>query len=106
MLVVAEFALAFILVNETLARQYYPNDDPTTKRHVTGVLDPQQTLSEIVGVVGDVHEMGLDVDVAPTFYFISSGPVMALLMRTRFGSHVLSRICPVHEKLRVQALSI
>ena len=24
----------------------------------------------------------------------------------RFGSHVLSRICPVHEKLRVQALSI
>jgi len=71
-----------ILINETLARQFYPNDDPTTKRLVTGVLDPQKTLSEIVGIVGDVHEMGLDVDVAPTFYFISSGPVMTLLMRT------------------------
>jgi predicted permease len=71
-----------VLINEALARLFFPDTDPTTKRLVTGVVDPQQTFDEIVGVVGDVREMGLDAGVVPTFYQIGTGPIMTLLVET------------------------
>jgi predicted permease len=68
-------------INETLARRFFPNEDPTSKRIVLGVLDPQPEMNQIVGVVGDVREMGLDEEAPPTLYFIgTSSP--ALLVRT------------------------
>jgi predicted permease len=70
------------LINEAFARQFFPNADPTTKHLILGVVDPVQTSWEIVGVVRDVREMGLDANVLPTLYFISTGPVMTLLVRT------------------------
>ena len=52
------------------------------KRLVLGVTDPKQTLNEIVGVVGDVRDMGLDQEAEPTLFGIASGPVMTLLVKT------------------------
>jgi putative ABC transport system permease protein len=70
------------LINETLARRFFPNQDATTKRLIIGVMDPHQDLVEIAGVVGDVREMGLDQEVEPTLYMIGTSPVMTLLLRT------------------------
>ena len=70
------------LINEALARQFFPDVDPTTRHLIGGVLDPVKTSWEIVGVVGDVREMGLDAGVMPAFYFVETGPVMTLLVRT------------------------
>ena len=46
-------------------------------------MDPKQVSSEIVGVVGDVRDLGLDQEVEPTFYSISTGPVMTVLIKTQ-----------------------
>jgi predicted permease len=70
------------LVNETLARRFFPHEDPPAHRLIMGVMDPHQDLIEIAGVVGDVRDMGLDDAVAPTLYVISSSPSMALLVKT------------------------
>ena len=71
-----------ILVNETLARRYFPDQDAVGKRLALGVMDPKQAFNEIVGVVGDVRDLGLDQEVEPTLYDVSTGPSMTLLVKT------------------------
>jgi len=70
------------LINETLARRFFPHEIPIAHRLIMGVMDPHQDLIEIAGVVGDVRDMGLDEAVPPTLYLISSSPGMTLLMKT------------------------
>jgi putative ABC transport system permease protein len=46
------------IINETMARQYFPNEDPIGKRiHIT---NGPQTWREIVGIVGDIKQYGVD----------------------------------------------
>jgi predicted permease len=71
-----------ILINETLARRFFGDRDPVGQRLIFGVMDPKQSSSEIVGVVGDVRDLGLDQEVEPTFYNLATGPVMTLLIKT------------------------
>ena len=71
-----------IVVNETLARLYFPGQDPVGKRLTLGVVDPKPALNEIVGVVGDVRDLGLDQEVEPTLYEVATGPSMTLLAKT------------------------
>jgi putative ABC transport system permease protein len=71
-----------ILINETLARRFFPEQDAIGKRLVLGVMDSKQTFDQIVGVVGDVRDMGLDQEVEPTFYDLATGPGMTLLVKT------------------------
>lgn len=56
-----------IIVNETLARKYWPNDDPVGKRmRFTGPLEENPWL-QVVGVVKDVkHELNLAI--TPDYY--------------------------------------
>ena len=54
------------MVNETLARRYWPNEDPIGKRLRTG-FDGKEFLP-IVGVVADVKEQGLDLPTHPEIY--------------------------------------
>jgi len=56
-----------ILINETLAKKYFPGEDPIGKKIGNGALDPK-SLREIVGVVADVREGALDDEVWPTEY--------------------------------------
>ena len=55
------------IVNETMARQYWPGVDAVGKRFRTGG-DAAPWIS-IVGVVGDVRQMGLDAPVKAEMYF-------------------------------------
>ena len=68
------------LINETLARRFFPREDPTAKRLMMSVMDPHPDPIEIAGVVGDVRDMGLDEAAPPTLYLISSSPHMTLLI--------------------------
>jgi putative ABC transport system permease protein len=54
-----------ILINEQMARRYWPESDPLGKRINLCTLDPKPCWSQIVGVVGNVHQFGLDK--APTY---------------------------------------
>jgi putative ABC transport system permease protein len=59
------------IINEALARRYFPNEDPIGQRisHIgsnQNVGDPEQY--EIVGVVGDVHHANLTKAATPEIY--------------------------------------
>jgi predicted permease len=56
-----------IVINETLARKYYPGEDPIGKKIGNGDLDPT-SIREIVGVIADVREGALDGNVWPAEY--------------------------------------
>ena len=47
------------VINETMARHYWPDQDPIGQRFTIGASDGE--LMTVVGVVGDVRQMGLDV---------------------------------------------
>ncbi|HEX8144503.1 MAG TPA: ABC transporter permease [Pyrinomonadaceae bacterium] len=57
-----------VIVNETLARQFFPGQDPVGKRFRQGGAEQDQPFMQIVGVVGDVKYEGLEAKVQPAFY--------------------------------------
>jgi putative ABC transport system permease protein len=57
------------LVNETMARQLWPNENPLGKRFRTGSDSAdEQGWRRVVGVVNDVRHYGLDRAAPPQFY--------------------------------------
>ena len=74
-----------VIVNDRMARHYWPNEDPIGHRVAAGGGD-KKTWASVVGVVSDVHQYGLDKEPADTMYFpvdqtgLTSGH---LLVRTR-----------------------
>jgi putative ABC transport system permease protein len=71
-----------IMVNETLARRFFSGEDPLGKRLL--VLDDKP--HEIVGVVGDARQWGLDRPADPEVYFsytqMAFGAGTTLVVRT------------------------
>jgi len=55
------------IVNDEMARQYFPNEDPLGKR-IRWVRNPTVEWITIIGVVGDVKHFGLDLPEQPGLY--------------------------------------
>ncbi len=78
-----------LIVNEALARQVFPNEDPIGKRVAPGfstvpVRDDESGMREIVGVVADVKHRSLQGATAPEIYFAQSQmPMSAMTVVTR-----------------------
>jgi predicted permease len=56
-----------VVINEALARKYFPGEDPIGQKFGNGALDPK-SIREIVGIVADVREPGLDEHIWPAEY--------------------------------------
>ena len=56
-----------VIINEALAKKYFPGEDPIGQKIGNGALDPK-SLREVVGVIADVREGALDADVWPAEY--------------------------------------
>jgi putative ABC transport system permease protein len=56
------------VINETLARQYFPNQNPIGKRIRQGGPQQANPFMQIVGVIGDVKYEGLDAKAQPAYY--------------------------------------
>jgi predicted permease len=56
------------LISESLARERWPNQDPVGHTIEFGNMDGDLRLLTIVGIVGDIHEYGLDAPPRPTVY--------------------------------------
>jgi putative ABC transport system permease protein len=104
-----------ILINETTARRIWPGEDPLGKRVKVGGLD--HSWLTVVGLVADVHHVGLDAapdmqvyiphaqwpfpDSDMTFVLRTEGPPTALASAARRAIHALdatqpfSRIMPL-----------
>jgi putative ABC transport system permease protein len=61
-------ARSVMVINETMARQYWPSDSPIGQRVTMKDWGPPLT-GEIVGVVSDVKTNGLDEAVGPMIYW-------------------------------------
>ena len=60
-----------IIISETFARQHFPNEDPLGKRIKPGIStyeDEDSTYREVIGVVGDVRNRGLNTEPRPAYY--------------------------------------
>ena len=58
-----------VIINQAMAKKYWPGEDAVRKRINFGDSDPQKIKwFMVVGVVGDIHHQGLDVDPKPEFY--------------------------------------
>jgi putative ABC transport system permease protein len=56
-----------VIINETAARRYWPNENPVGKRILSNF--EQDQWSTIIGVVGDVKHSGLDAETNPENYY-------------------------------------
>jgi predicted permease len=59
------------IINKTLARQYFPGEDPIGKKIGDTDLTPK-SIAEIVGVVDDVKDGSLDAPIWPAIYYASN----------------------------------
>jgi putative ABC transport system permease protein len=73
------------VINETMARKYWPGQDPIGKRIAYTVIDGNADWREIVGIAADVKHNGLDLPEDPAVYApYTQAPNnnMALVFRT------------------------
>jgi putative ABC transport system permease protein len=61
-----ENAPRVVIISETMARRYFPNEDPIGKRLGNGRPDGWR---EIIGVTADVRHFGLSQDARPSIFF-------------------------------------
>ena len=61
-------ALPVAIVDQTLARQYWPNENPIGKRVKSGPIQSTNPWLNIIGVVGDVKTDSLELQEAPHIY--------------------------------------
>jgi predicted permease len=106
-----------VLINEAMAREYWPNDHPIGKTFViaggsNGLIGPndRSKVLEIVGVIRNNRTNGL-YEVSPMFYQPLSGarPVPKLLVRTSgpLPSDDLARIVQrIDPRVRTQTIAL
>ena len=74
-----------VIINETMARQFWPAEEALGKRLKYGTTSSNDSWKEIVGIVADVRRTGFDYDVRPETYLPhaqASAGGMALVIRT------------------------
>jgi len=82
------------LINEEAARQFWPNEDPLGQffRPDVDITDEDPVLFEVVGVVGDVRDRGLDAEPSPTIYVPhtqQTWPAMTFVISTAVDAETL-----------------
>ena len=96
------------VINETMARRYFPNESPLGR-----IIQNPHGKAEVVGVVGDVHNQGLDRDPKKQVYLpLKQSPTagMALVARTErdaasFGNAIQRAIWEVDPGQPIYELS-
>lgn len=68
------------VISQSVAEKYWPNEDPIGQTIQFGNMDGDLHLLHIVGVVGDVHDYGVDMPISPTVY----GNALQRLPSSRF----------------------
>jgi len=79
-------SLPVVIVSQSFARQYFPNQDPIGQHMRPGIGDEKAPMREIVGVVADIKQGSLSDDFAPRYYLPYSqgmfGPQPSIVLRS------------------------
>jgi predicted permease len=57
------------LINQTMAKNYWPGENPVGKRFKSGRYSEKSPWISVVGIVGDIHQAGLDLPARAEMYF-------------------------------------
>ena len=94
-----------VIINETMAKRFWPKGDPLADRLLIGQSmgpDFKDSPRQIIGIVGDLRDNGLNNDPGPTMYVpqaqisdnmnagVSSLSPLAWVVRTRVEPHSLT----------------
>lgn len=90
-----------VLINQALARKYFPGEDPIGKKLGDTDLSPK-SITEIIGIVEDVKDGSLDSEIWPAVYYPfnqNSDTYFSLVARTSQDEKSLltSLVGAVHE---------
>jgi putative ABC transport system permease protein len=78
-------SLPVVIINETLARQIWPGQDPIGKRIKLGFPEYPSPMREVIGVINDVKLNGLERETSMQTYMPlvqEPGPFLGLVVRT------------------------
>src|SRR5262249_44662887 len=83
-------APSVVVINESLARKYFADEDPLGKRITLGAT------RVIVGVVGDVKHSALDEEAKPEIYFpMAQAPTPLMSLAVRVSSDPMQMVAAV-----------
>lgn len=90
-----------VIINQALARKYFPGQDPIGKKIGDTELSPK-SLTEIIGVVEDVKDGSLDSEIWPAVYYPfnqSTDTYFSLVARTSQSENSLlpTLVAAVHQ---------
>jgi predicted permease len=89
------------LINEAMARRFFPGEDPIGRRFKYGDANAASTPLTIVGVVGDVHRHGTEAPVIPQIFIaLSQNPNRGMTFVARTSSDPLTLAAAVRHELR------
>jgi predicted permease len=71
-----------VIINQTMARRFFPNQDSVSKRIFMHFGAGEPIPVRVIGVVGDIKDLGLDAAIEPEIYWPGSGGDAVLLART------------------------
>jgi len=57
-----------VVINQTLAKKFFPGEDPVGQRFADTDLNPK-SIKEIIGIVDDIREGPLDAEIWPAYYY-------------------------------------
>ena len=57
-----------VVINQTLAKKFFPGEDPIGQRFGDIDLEPK-SIKEVIGVVDDIREGSLDSEIWPAYYY-------------------------------------
>jgi putative ABC transport system permease protein len=87
-------SLPVAVINQAMARKYWPNVDSVGKRFKIGQFHSDAPWLTVVGVYRDVHQWGLDQAPTPEFlrpYTQGAWPSMTIVVRTAASPSLLDR---------------
>ena len=89
-----------VVINQTLAKKYFPGEDPIGQRFGDLDLDPK-SIKEIVGIIDDIREGTLDSEIWPAYYSsLNQHPEMRYSVVVRTSQAEQSLIPTVADTIR------
>ncbi|HEY6119221.1 MAG TPA: ABC transporter permease, partial [Pyrinomonadaceae bacterium] len=91
-----------VLINAALAKRFFPNEDPIGKKISTATNNGQKIpWQTIVGIVGNVRHLALDVEPRPeVYYHTNTNPPFGPVVVIRTSADAKSLITTVRARVR------
>jgi putative ABC transport system permease protein len=71
-----------VVINQTMARRFWPGRDPVGEKFTTGPWGPAPTSATIIGISGDVKQFGLDSEPSFDLYSVDLNPLSVIVHLT------------------------